>query len=87
MKSGAAAEPLPSVVAEDADDPLPVDRFASHLPGIDFVAQDVELKLAIVHHILGANCPRRAVGIGDDEGRRDLDIVLTPVLALIASAV
>jgi hypothetical protein len=82
-----AAKALPSVGTEDADDALLIDDAFRHLSGIDVIAHDAELILTIVFDVLRPERPRRPVAVGDDERRRNLDVGLGLVLALVAQAV
>jgi hypothetical protein len=85
--AAAAAKPLPSIRAEDADNAFLIDDAFCNLSGIDIIAHDAEFVFAIVRGVSRSKCPRRAVAIRDDKGRRNLDVGLGFVLALIASAV
>src|SRR5580765_4451867 len=81
-----AAEPLPTIVPEDPDDALAIDDPLGYFFGIDVIAHDAELEFSVVLRVLRTKRPGRAVAVRDDECRRDLDVGLGLVLALVAPA-
>lgn len=82
----ASAEALPAVMAEDLHDATLVHDALGDLAGIDVVPEHIEFILAVVLDVFRSERPRRAIAVGDDEGRRNLDIGFRLVLALVADA-